>query len=923
MSKVYYILSLIAVNFLTAQNSQLYYSGVFLNEKEKPQNFLKVLNKNSGIYELTDEKGFAIIAAKNYDTLVWNNGKSKVVVYGIRELKYILENQIEKRNVQNILNNTYDSLISHERKDEFSVENSGRSLKTNLHDYYSVRKIKEINKNLISLKGRTQKFLFLNGSFTTSADVKSRNSVSKTQNRYVQGRSENGKLVWKGPETNEMFSFGPDISNLQFDNQPYEYDLNGKLIPLINGNSSAKAYNNDIFKTTVGYNNQLRLNLFFKNNEYYYDEKFRISLDLGQQKDQMYFMDQYSILNSFKTKLSSKILKFAVDAAFVYDENKATNSNRIGLFNRVYQNSLLTPVSFSNGQKIFLTDGSQRSYSKFADNPEFLFYQKNKYNYRDKRRLFNIGISRNWNRFKLNIIQSYENDFFLNLDHYKPSAYGFSNGVQNERTQNNKLYNSSISGDYSVNEYYWKHRFNLNFIVNNNRSEIDNTLNSKNYIYQRTSQDYIFEYRLNYDGYRDFEMGLNAGNSFYISNTSLKNNYFLPKVGAYFTFKEIFNWRNINFKILGAYTQLSSEPEITKSYASYATTLLNAQNSNQYFPIQEVETFKNLSNIDSKEWKTGFRLTSRYNLGIEAEYFQRKINNDIFPVFENGNLKLKNLADHTYRGLEVNFFFDNVYLGSDFRMSQKASFFKYRDIVDRVNSGYNKTAVSGFKDIYKTLSEGEVLGAVVGSYFERNSNGELIIDEFGYPKKANGSKIIADPTPDFVVKFNHNFTYKMLTLDINWEWKKGGQVWNGTQAVLDYYGRSQTSGDERNIKNYVFQGVNSGGNPNQIPVDFYDPNQDVSKNRWTRYGYLGVAEDYVQKADYVRINAVSLTAKFDVGQFKKGLGITFYVNNILLWQANRGVDSNQNFYDSDNGRGLDFFNLPSYKTFGCMVSFQF
>ena len=159
--------------------------------------------------------------------------------------------------------------------------------------------------------------------------------------------------------------------------------------------------------------------------------------------------------------------------------------------------------------------------------------------------------------------------------------------------------------------------------------------------------------------------------------------------------------------------------------------------------------------------------------------------------------------------------------------------------------------------------------------------------------------------------------------DINWEWKKGGQIWNGTQAVLDYYGRSQNSGDDRNIKNYVFQGVNSGGNPNQIPVDFYDSNQDVSKNRWTRYGYLGVAEDYVQKADYVRINAVSLTAKFDVGQFKKGLGITFCVNNILLWQANRGVDSNQNFYDSENGRGLDFFNLPSFKTFGCMVSFQF
>jgi len=194
MKNLYCLLPLFAVNCLFAQNSQQYYSGIFLNEKEKPQNFLKVLNKNSGVYELTDEKGFAIIAAKNYDTLVWNNGKNKAVVYGTSELKTILESQIEKRSVQNIQNNTYDSLISKERKDEFSIENSGQSLRTNLFDYYSVRKIKEIGKNYISLKGRTQKFLFLNGSFTTSAEVKSRNSVAKTQNQYVQGRSENGEL---------------------------------------------------------------------------------------------------------------------------------------------------------------------------------------------------------------------------------------------------------------------------------------------------------------------------------------------------------------------------------------------------------------------------------------------------------------------------------------------------------------------------------------------------------------------------------------------------------------------------------------------------------------------------------------------------------------------------------------------------------
>lgn len=88
MKKVYLLLPVFAVQFAFAQNSQRYYSGTFFNEKKKPQNFLKIFNKNSGVYELTDEKGYAIIAAKEYDTLVWNNGKNIEVVRWVYELKY-------------------------------------------------------------------------------------------------------------------------------------------------------------------------------------------------------------------------------------------------------------------------------------------------------------------------------------------------------------------------------------------------------------------------------------------------------------------------------------------------------------------------------------------------------------------------------------------------------------------------------------------------------------------------------------------------------------------------------------------------------------------------------------------------------------------------------------------------------------------
>lgn len=921
MKKVYLLLPLLAVHFAFAQNSQRYYSGRFFNEKKKPQNFLKIFNKNTGVHELTDERGFAIIAAKEYDTLVWNGGKNIQVVHGVYELKYILERQIKKESVKNINSKDYQNQIEPSEVDEFSIQKSYDSLRKNSQRSFSaVRKLKYKSDSLYKIKNQPRKYLVFNGSFSTSLDVKNRNSIPKTQNKFVQGRSENGLLVWKGPDTGEMFSFGPDISTLGFNRQSYEYDFNGQLVGLSDGISPAIAYNNNIFKTTAGYNNQLNVNAIIKSDG---NEDARLSVNIGQRKDQMYFEDQFDVANSFKAKFSTKILNFNINAGFNYEENKATNTNRIGLFNRAYQNSLLTPISFSNLQNAYLDNGFQRRYSPYADNPEFLFKQKYKYNYYDQIRQLNFDVNKNWNRFKLNISQAYDNQDIMHRDVYQISTYGFEDGLYNIRNQKNEFYNSNILVSYELRDSDLKNKFSLNHILNDRKFSINHSLD-KNYFYQRTSQDYIFNYNLDFENYNnDIEFGVNLGNSFYTSNTSLKNNFWLPKANGYFTFTDIFNWNNTDFQLVGAYTQLSAEPEIAKSYSSYATTQFSAQNSHLYFPLKEVETFNNLSNINIKEWKTGFKFIVNYKMNLTAEYFNRRISDDVFPVFEGQNLVLKNLADHTYKGYEINFNYDRIINNYQFSLSSKASFFKYRDVVDRVNSGYNNLKISGFNDVYKILSEDQVLGAVMGSYYERNSDGKLIIDDLGYPVKAKGLKIIADPTPDFVMKFSHNITYKMFALDVNWEWKKGGQIWNGTQAVLDYYGRSQSSADDRNIKNYVFEGVNYNGNANQIPVDFYNPNQTVGENRWTRYGFLGVSENYVEKADYIRINDITLSAYFDVGNYRRALGVSFYVNNIFLWQANNGVDSDQNFYDFDNSRGLDFFNLPSFKTFGCTVSFKF
>jgi hypothetical protein len=121
---------------------------------------------------------------------------------------------------------------------------------------------------------------------------------------------------------------------------------------------------------------------------------------------------------------------------------------------------------------------------------------------------------------------------------------------------------------------------------------------------------------MDFNDYNDFEFGVNLGNSFYASSTALENAFWLPKTSAYFTFENIFDWNNWNVTFIGAFTKFVSEPNMSKSYGNYATTQYSAQNIANYFPINEVDSFKNISTINGKEWKTGIKLKFGYNLSL-------------------------------------------------------------------------------------------------------------------------------------------------------------------------------------------------------------------------------------------------------------------------------------------------------------------
>jgi len=343
----------------------------------------------------------------------------------------------------------------------------------------------------------------------------------------------------------------------------------------------------------------------------------------------------------------------------------------------------------------------------------------------------------------------------------------------------------------------------------------------------------------------------------------------------------------------------------------------------RYRPTTEVSSYKGITPVNHREWDGRLALSYQWIFELSANAYVKNIRNDVFPVYQNGTLYLKNMADLRNKGIELALQVYDRRLARDMGISGMLSFFTYGSTVTRVNEGDNFTPIAGFSNIHKALVQGQPLGVIVGNAYLKDASGNVVVGSDGFPLVDPKPQIIGNPIPDFTMKLNNTLRWRNFMLDANWEWKKGGETWNGTQAVLDYYGRSATSGAQRNVTNYVFNGVKQDGHVNDIPVSFYDPSQPVTSNRWTRYGLTGVAEEYVQKADYLRLNSVSLSYKFGLNYKKQQLTLSTHVDNILLWSAYKGADPGQLLFDQPNTTGLDFFNLPAVKTYGFNVSLQF
>lgn len=773
-----------------------------------------------------------------------------------------------------------------QRTPKNSIGSSLLRVQERVNPSVNIRRIRILDTSLyMQAIERTE--LLLGGSYTAVMAFKSPNRQPEVQSKYAQGRAVNGALVWRGPETNELFSYGPDIGSL-----------------------NAPAFDNGILRTGNMFSQS-----FHVNGEYHRKGKMILGTDikLGQANENTIIKQNENDSRNLSADLYANIRRFSIKGRYTYLEDRYSNSNRNGFLNRLYQYSLLTPATFDN------SGGS--SYSNAADNPYFLLDNNGNF---FKRKQHNAGLtfSRSGQDFNFSLIQSLEKVDENSSEGYKPGTVSFPDGIAILRNKNDQAWVTHLNMKYKLwgETYWWKGFLSANYLFTDERSDISYAVTAAKYNYQRSSQELLLSHIVEHT-YNSIYAQLEAGNRVYSSNTATGSKYFQPLLSGILTFNSVFYAGFI--KLSGSYNQFSSELPVNRSLAHVNLLRYSTALASQFLPYPEVTGFDHLDLVRRREWTAG--VTWNYKTAtFTATTFLRQSRGDVFPVYNNGRLELQNIADHTNKGIELLLNLVNSYnYYRQVNWSTDLSFFAYRDQVTDVRERYNFLPLAGFSNVHKAIVKGASIGSIAGTSYLRDAAGNIVIGSDGFPMVNNEMKVIGDAIPDWVAKLSQRLIWKQFTLNIDLEWKKGGDIWNGTQATLDYYGRSQSSAALRDTKGYIFEGVLQDGHVNNIPVDFYNPSASFSQNRWLRYGESGVAEAYIQRADHLRINIIQLSHEWRFKGLIRKLIVSGNVNNLLLWTPYKGADPNQLLYDQANTTGLDFFNLPSAKTFGCNVSIQF
>lgn len=828
-------------------------------------------------------------------------------------------------------------------------------------------------------------------SYGSSFGISNVNKLPELQNKYAQGDYGD----YYGPETGLNTSWGPEISKLSWDGATdYDFDKNGQIVLSTDPSAKTPVTPYDNLGSFFRTGNTVKNNLSISGGSDAISYRFSAS-DTRENgvvpkntfaKTNLSFNSGMNFLNKKLTIVTTT--NYIKSGGYRIQQGSNLSGVMLGLLRTTptFDNANgIDKKPWDDPTTYMLADGSQRNYRGGGgyDNP-FWTVNKNPFTDDVNRLIQNIQASyafSKWFNLGTNIgIDTYSDRrqqiFALGSRAYptgkviedmynvtQTDAYLTASG----RGFLDKAKNFDLAYNAGFNSFTYKQN-NMKTTGSNIAFEgFDNIGNTTQIFAKRTLDKYK-----SVSAFASLDLGYKS--MFYLTVTARQDydsrfvspekefsrkdiSFFYPSVSSSWIFSELFkNKKVLSFgKLRASFAQIAKGPQ--DPYVTSTTYLQtsgidgvidgwteglsfpnNGQNSyllnktagNPYLVPEKTNDF---------EVGTSLMFFNR-RLTLDAAYYHRQTNNAIVPAGVSGATGYNYIYMNTGQ-LHTNGF-DLTVGGTPVDKKNVAwnistSFTKYVTMVDKLAEGLDQLYVHGFTGSAIYHIPGYQYGQIFGGDFAHDSEGNLVIDDdpnsptYGYPLADPILKVIGNPNPKFLLGITNAIQIKQFDITFLFDMKVGGQMWNGTEGALAFFGMSKAT--ETRDETTTFEGVNGhydvDGN---LVLAGTTNNQTVALNQdWYQGnggGFGNVSSNYVQNASIYRLRNFTVGYTFPASKFKSGKvkELRLYVtgNNVLLFTPYNGVDPETSLVgSSSNGQGLDYFNMPNTRsyTFGLNVKF--
>jgi TonB-linked SusC/RagA family outer membrane protein len=312
-----------------------------------------------------------------------------------------------------------------------------------------------------------------------------------------------------------------------------------------------------------------------------------------------------------------------------------------------------------------------------------------------------------------------------------------------------------------------------------------------------------------------------------------------------------------------------------------------------------------------REWEGGFDATLFSDrIGLEFTVYDQETSDLVLlaplPNSSGFSSQYQNIGVLSNRGIELALNTIN-YRSRNFNWSSRLTYSTNRNQVEQLLSDAD-TLVFGYLN---AVIVGQPVGVFYGGYYERDAQGQIVVDAKGFPVRARdprtgrfANKVIGDPTPDFSASLNNTFDIGAnLQLGFLLDGRFGNDVANFTRRITQFFGTDASV--EREIKG-------------EVPVGFFT----LNRNR------IGLYEEYIEDGSFVKLREASLSYTLAESWARRvgaeRVALRLAGRNLFTWTDYTGLDPEINLFSASTvARGVDFATTPIPRSVVLGLNFTF